>query len=50
MGFDSLRTARPILAGYEAMAMIRRGQVNKVGGRDMRAQAAYVADLFGVAA
>jgi hypothetical protein len=38
------------LAGYEAMAMIRKGQVHSIGGRDMRTQAVFVADLFGVAA
>jgi len=50
LGFGSLRTARRTLAGYEAMAMVRKGQVHKVGGRDMQAQAAFVAGLFGVAA
>jgi IS6 family transposase len=30
------------------MAMIRKGQVRKIGGRDMRAQAAFIAELFGV--
>jgi len=32
------------------MAMIRKGQVHNVGGRDMKAQAAFVADVFRVAA
>ena len=50
LGFGNLRTARRTLAGYEAMAMIRKGQVHNVGGRDMKAQAAFVANLFGVAA
>ena len=30
LGFGSLRTARRTLAGYEAMAMIRKGQVHNV--------------------
>ena len=30
--------------------MIRKGQVRRIGGRDMRAQAAFVAELFQVAA
>jgi transposase, IS6 family len=30
--------------------MIRKGQVHNIGGRDIRAQAALVAELFGVAA
>src|SRR3954447_22522584 len=50
LGFGGIWTARRTLAGYEAMAMIRKGQVRKVGGRDMRAQAAFIAKLFQVAA
>src|SRR3954468_21215791 len=50
LGFGGFWTARRTLAGYEAMAMIRKGQVRKVGGRDMRAQAAFIAKLFQVAA
>ena len=50
LGFGSLITARHTLAGYEVMAMIRKGQVQNIGGRDMKAQAAFVADLFQVAA
>jgi transposase, IS6 family len=50
LGFGSFRTARRTLAGYEAMAMIRKGQVRGIGGGDMRAQATFVTDLFQVAA
>ena len=50
LGFGNFHTARRTLAGYEAMAMIRKGQVHRVGGRDMRAQATFVAELFQVAA
>ena len=50
LGFGSLRTARRTLAGYEAMAMIRKGQIRDLGGRDIRAQATFVAGLFRVAA
>jgi transposase-like protein len=50
LGFGSFHTARRTLAGYEVMAMIRKGQVRKVGGRDMRAQANFVAGLFQAAA
>jgi hypothetical protein len=32
------------------MAMIRNGQVRDIGGRDMRAQATFIAGLFQVAA
>ena len=50
LGFGSFHTARRTLAGYEAMAMIRKGQAHEVGGRDMRTQAICVAELFQVAA
>ena len=50
LGFGGLETAERTLAGYEVMAMIRKGQVYNVGGRDMQAQAAFVAGLFDVAA
>jgi transposase-like protein len=50
LGFGSFWTARRTLAGYEAMAMIRKAQVRNVGGRDIRAQATFVAALFQVAA
>ena len=32
--------------GYEAMAMIRKGQVRNIGGSDIRAQAEFIAGLF----
>ena len=50
LGVGGLQTARRTLAGYEGMAMIRKGQVRRIGGSDMRAQAAFVAGLFGIAA
>jgi hypothetical protein len=50
LGFGSFWMARRTLAGYEVMAMVRKGQVRKVGGRDMRAQATFVAELFEPAA
>jgi transposase, IS6 family len=50
LGFGRFCTARRTLAGFEAMAMIRKGQVRKIDGRDMRAQAAFIAKLFEMAA
>src|SRR5215213_8537296 len=50
LGFGGFHTARRTLAGYEVMAMVRKGQVRRVGGRDMRAQAGFVAKLFQIAA
>jgi hypothetical protein len=38
------------VAGYEAMAMVRKGQVRRVAGRDMRAQTIFLAELFQIAA
>ena len=46
LGFGSFRTARRTLAGYEAVAMIRKGQLRNIGGRDIRAQASFIAELF----
>src|SRR5918912_375365 len=50
LGFGGFHTARRTLAGYEVMAMVRKGQVRRVGGRDMRAQASVIAELFQIAA
>jgi hypothetical protein len=46
---EPLRTARRTLAGYVEMAMIRKGQVHNIDGRDMQAQRIFVAGLFNVA-
>lgn len=37
------------LAGYEVMAMIRKGQVHSIDGDDIQAQAAFIESLFHVA-
>lgn len=50
LGFGSFHTARRTLVGHEMMAMIRKGQVQGIGGRDMRTQAGFIADLFQFAA
>jgi transposase, IS6 family len=50
LGFGSFRTARRTLAGFEAMAMIRKGQVRNISGGDIRGQATFVAGLFDIAA
>ncbi len=49
MGFSSFNTARRTLRGYEAMNMIRKGQVQGVAKGDIRAQAEFVSQIFGVA-
>ena len=50
LGFGGFWTARRTLAGYEAMATIRKGQVRNINGSDIRAQAEFIAGLFQVAA
>ena len=50
LGFGGFHTARRTLVGYEAMVMVRKGQVQGIGGYDIRAQATFVAELFQVAA
>jgi transposase-like protein len=50
LGFGGFRTARRTLAGYEVMAMVRKGQVRNIGGHDMRVQAGFIAGLFQTAA
>ena len=50
LGFGGFHTARRTLAGYEVMAMVRKGQLQRIDWRDMRAQATFVAELFQVAA
>jgi IS6 family transposase len=50
LGFGRFWTARRTLAGYEAMAMIRKRQVRNISGRDIRGQAKFIARLFNVAA
>ena len=50
MGCGSFWTARQTLAGFEAMAMIRKGQVQNLGGGDIKARAAFIAELFQIAA
>ncbi len=46
LGFGGFHTARRTLTGFEVMAMIRKGQVRGIGGRDIRAQTTFVAELF----
>jgi IS6 family transposase len=50
LGFGGFSIARRTLAGYEAMAMIRKGQVRNIGGNDIRAQAPFIVTLFDIAA
>lgn len=49
MGFFSFATAWRTLQGYEAMHMIRKGQMQGVKKGDSSSQATFIAELFGVA-
>ena len=46
LGFGSFQTARRTIAGFEAMAMIRKGQLTEIKGNDMTAQARFISNLF----
>jgi transposase-like protein len=49
LGFGSFNTARRTLKGFEAMNMIRKGQVQGVAKGDVRASIELVSQLFGIA-
>src|SRR6202161_2882534 len=49
LGFGSFWTARRTLAGYEAMAMLRKGRVRNISASDIRVQATFIVGLFQVA-
>ena len=38
------------IAGYEIMAMVRKGQVAAIPANDVSTQATFIAHLFGIAA
>ena len=50
LGFGGFWTAQRTLASFEAMVMIRKGQAQDIDGRDIRAQASFIAGLFQIAA
>ena len=49
-GFREFHAARRTTQGYEAMHMIRKGQVRRVSGSDVRRQIQFINTLFEVAA
>ena len=49
-GFGSFRTARRTLRGYEAMHMIRKGQLVGIAKGDLLAQNRGIAQMFGLVA
>ena len=48
--FRSFHTAERTIEGVEALHMMRKGQIKRLGGRDAEGQAKFVASLFGVVA
>ena len=50
LGFFSFKTAQRTIRGYEAIQMIRKGQVEGVGRENIQGQARFVAQIFGVVA
>ena len=49
MGFFSFETAWRTVQGYQAINMLRKGQIRGVDKRDNRKQVEFIASLFGVA-
>ncbi|NEQ53547.1 MAG: IS6 family transposase [Leptolyngbya sp. SIO3F4] len=50
LGFGSFNTARRTLKGYEAMSMIRKGQIDGIEREDIIGQIAFINEIFGVVA
>ena len=50
LGFKSFVTASRTIAGYEVMAMIRKGQVISAPANDIGTQRDFIVTLFGAAA
>jgi transposase, IS6 family len=50
LGFKSFVSASRVIAGYEGIAMIRKGQVASAPANDMKAQRDFIAALFIAAA
>jgi transposase, IS6 family len=49
-GFREFQAARRTIPGYEAIHMMRKGQVRGVSGTDVRRQNQFINKLFGLAA
>ena len=48
--FKGFHTAERTLEGIEAVNMMRKGQVKRLAGSDVRGQVKFVESLFGIAA
>jgi IS6 family transposase len=50
LGFFSFKTAWRTIKGYEAMNIIRKGQIEGIGRGEIQRQVKFVSNLFGIAA
>src|SRR5205823_11004588 len=50
LGFGEFHSAKRTLQGYEAMNMIRKGQIQEVARGDIEAQIKFIDELFDIAA
>ena len=50
LGFGSFNTTRRTLQGYEAMAMIRKGQIQGTDRNNVTGQISFIHEIFGLAA
>ena len=50
LGFGAFHTAQRTIQGYEAMHMLRKGQLEGIAKRDVLAQNQVINHMFGVAA
>jgi hypothetical protein len=50
LGFKDVHRARRTLAGYDIVAVVRKGQVSVIPANDMPAQTTFLAARFRVAA
>jgi transposase, IS6 family len=48
-GFREFHAARRTIQGYEAMNMIRKGQLRRVKGKDVQCQNRFIEKLFELA-
>ena len=49
-GFREFQAARRTIQGYEAINILRKGQVRRVSGKDVRRQNRFIDRLFELAA
>lgn len=50
LGFGSFNTARRTIQGYEAMNMIRKGQIKDAPKGDVMGKTSFINEIFGIAA